>query len=423
MQASLSTEARHRLVRPARGRRIAGVAAGMGDTFGIDPNLIRIAFIVLAFASGVGIVLYLSAWFLTPSQDSTSAPAAPRRQPVRSQFLEAAALGVIVVGVLLLVRSSGFAFADQIVWPVMLVGFGAALVWGRFRNPPAPSLQTPDAGSDDRAGTAWNAAVGSLVGDTRRPTLATIGRIGAGCVFLVTGAAVFLATLPAATAARTAVSALIVFVLGIGLVFGPWLLRLSQDLAEERRTRVRSQERAEIAAHLHDSVLHTLALVRRNADDPRQVVGLARRQERELRTWLAGGSPAPTNSLAVVLDDVAGTVESDFGVPIEIVKVGDCSVEGPVEALVSGTREAMVNAAKHSGAPSIAVYMEVDRDRVTVFVRDRGVGFEDGAVEADRRGIADSIIGRMHRHGGTAEVRSRLGAGTEVQLSAPRSVA
>ena len=141
MQASPSTDVRRRLVRPKQGRRVAGVAAGMGNAFGIDPNLIRIAFIVLAFASGVGIVLYLIAWFITPSQDSTAPSAPPRRQPARSQFVEAAALAVIVFGVLLLVRPWGFGFADQIVWPVMLAGFGAALVWGRFRNPPAPSLQ------------------------------------------------------------------------------------------------------------------------------------------------------------------------------------------------------------------------------------------------------------------------------------------
>lgn len=392
----------------------------MGNAFGIDPNLIRIAFVVLAFASGVGILLYLVAWCITPGQDTTTPSDPPRPQSARSQFLEAAALGVIVFGVLLLVRPWGFGFADQIVWPVMLVGFGAALVWGRFRNPPAPSLTAPVTAPEAGTGTAWNAAVSGLVGDTRRPTLATIGRIGAGCVFLVTGAAVFLATLPAATAARTAASALIVFVLGIGLVFGPWLLRLSQDLAAERRARVRSQERAEIAAHVHDSVLHTLALVRRSANDPRQVVSLARRQERELRTWLAGGPPVSANSLAVVLDDVAATVETDFGVTIEIVKVGDCPVGSSVDALVSATREAMVNAAKHSGAPSIAVYMEVDPDRVTVFVRDRGVGFADGTVTTDRQGVTESIVGRMRRHGGTAEVRSRPGAGTEVELSAPK---
>ena len=233
-------------------------------------------------------------------------------------------------------------------------------------------------------------------------------------MLLVTGAAVFLVTLPGATALRTAVIALIVFVLGVGLVFGPWLLRLSQDLAEERRARVRSQERAEIAAHVHDSVLHTLALVRRSANDPRQVVSLARRQERELRTWLGGGPPVSSNSLAVILDDVAATVETDFGVPIEIVKVGDCPVDSSVEALVTATREAMVNAAKHSGAPSIAVYMEVERDRVTVFVRDRGVGFAAARWRRDRHGVPDSIIGRMHRHGG----RPRCGAG---RARAPRS--
>jgi signal transduction histidine kinase len=421
MQPPPPADARHRLVRPQQGRRVAGVAASIGNAFGIDPNLIRIAFIVLTFASGVGIVLYLVAWVITPSEDSTTPSFTPRPRPARSQFVEAAALAVIVFGVLLLVQSSRLGFADQVVWPVMLAGFGAALLWGRFAGSPAPSLPGSATRADDDRDTAWHAAVGSLVGDPRRPTLAAFGRIAAGCVLVVTGAAVFLATLPAADEARNAATALIVFGLGIGLVFGPWLLRLSQDLAEERRARVRSQERSEIAAHVHDSVLHTLALVRRSANDPRQVVSLARRQERELRTWLAGGPPVSSNSLAVALDDVAATVETDFGVPIDIVKVGDCPVDPAVDALVGAAREAMVNAAKHSGAPSVAVYLEVDPDRVTLFVRDRGIGFTDGRLKTDRHGVTESIVGRMHRHGGSAEVRSRPGAGTEVELGLARS--
>jgi len=215
-------------------------------------------------------------------------------------------------------------------------------------------------------------------------------------------------------------SAIVVFGVGIGLVFGPWLWRLANDLAEERRERVRSQERAEVAAHLHDSVLHTLALVRRSADDPRRVVSLASRQERELRSWLSGRPSAPSRSLGGALDAIVGQVETDHGVPIEIVKVGDCELDVRIEALLAAAREAMVNAARHSGARSIDVYAEVDASRALVFVRDRGVGFDPDAVAANRHGVRDSIVGRMARHGGDAVIRSSAGEGTEIRLELPR---
>lgn len=420
MQTSTPPDVRLRLVRPRDGRRIAGVAAGLGNAFGIDPNLIRIAFVVLAFASGVGVIVYAAAWAITPAQAPGSSSLPTTRRRARPQFVEAAALAVIVFGALLLIRPLRLGFADQLVWPIALAGFGAALLWGRFRNASAPSTQPPPSVADGSTGSAWSAAVASLVGDTRRPSLGTITRIGAGCVLVITGAGVFLATRPTSTATRNAASAVVVFAIGIGLVFGPWLSRLAQDLAEERRARVRSQERAALAAHVHDSVLHTLALVRRSASDPRQVVSLARRQERELRTWLAGGPRPSSDSLAIALDEVAAVVETDYGVPIEIVRVGDCPMDLALEALVSAGREAMVNAARHSGAPSIAVYMEVDRERVTLFVRDRGVGFEPETGETRRHGLADSIVGRMRKHGGTAEVRSRPGSGTEIEVSVPR---
>ena len=172
-----------------------------------------------------------------------------------------------------------------------------------------------------------------------------------------------------------------------------------------------------MAADLHDSVLHTLALVRRSANDPRQVVSLARRQERELRTWLAGGPPVSSNSPRCRTRRRGRRCRDRFGVPIEIVRWATARSTTSVEALIGATREAMVNAAKHSGAPSIAVYLEVDRDQVTLFVRDRGRGLRRGAVTTDRRRDRESIIGRMDRHGGTAEMRCRLGSGTEVELS------
>ena len=209
---------------------------------------------------------------------------------------------------------------------------------------------------------------------------------------------------------------------GLGLVFGPWLWRLWTALVEERSERIRSDERAEMAAHLHDSVLQTLALIQRRADDPRAVVGLARSQERELRAWLFGRAPARADlDLGDALEATAADVEQRQGVPIETVRVGgDCPLDDRLSALVAATQEAIVNAARHSGAPVVAVYEEVETDQVTVFVRDRGRGFDPASIPTDRGGIAESITGRMQRNGGVAVIRSRPGQGTEVELSMKR---
>jgi signal transduction histidine kinase len=393
----------------------------LGSAFGVDPNLVRIAFVVLAFASGAGFVIYLVCWLVLPSQRAAGSPerSGPPRASGRPQIVEAAALAALVIGVLLLLRPLRVGYTDKLVWPVLLAGFGVALLWGRFRTPTSEPAG-PRSTADGRE-TAWAAAMASLAGDTGGPSRATLARVALGAVLVVVGLGVFLGTHPTGTAARNMVTALLVFATGIGLVFGPWLWRLAADLSQERRVRVRAQERAELAAHVHDSVLHTLALVCRNADDPSRVVSLARRQERELRSWLAGRSSTAADSLGVALDETCGTVEADHGVQVEIVKVGDCALEPELEPLIGATREALVNAARHSGSSSIAVYVEVETTRVTTFVRDRGTGFTIDEVDADRRGVTDSIFGRMRSHGGTAEIRSDPGAGTEVELTMPRA--
>jgi signal transduction histidine kinase len=182
-----------------------------------------------------------------------------------------------------------------------------------------------------------------------------------------------------------------------------------------------------VAAHLHDSVLQTLALVQRRADDPREVVRLARLQERELRAWLLAGGTAPdaangNDSLGGALEEIAASVETERGVPVEVVRVRDCPVDG-MEPLLLAAREAIVNASHHSGAPAVSLYLEVEPDRATIFVRDRGNGFDTETVPGDRGGITNSISGRMTRAGGQAEIRSTLGEGTEVELELPRKSA
>ncbi len=183
-----------------------------------------------------------------------------------------------------------------------------------------------------------------------------------------------------------------------------------------RSARIRSQERAEVAAHLHDSVLQTLALVQKRAEDPREVAALARRQERELRAWLNNTRPAGEETLASALEAAAEEVEGDHHVPIEVVTVGDGPLDERAAALVAAAREALVNASKFAGPEPISLYVEVTDERVEVFVRDRGPGFAVDEVPNDRRGVRDSIVGRMERHGGRATVHSTPGYGTEVEL-------
>lgn len=228
--------------------------------------------------------------------------------------------------------------------------------------------------------------------------------------------ATFIARTDLFSAAPTVVLAVATTMAGLGLIFGPWGWRLLTQLSEERRERIRSQERAEMAAHLHDSVLQTLALIQRT-DQPREMVALARSQERELRSWLNGTMPERGRTMAGAIEQTAAAVELQLKVPIEVVTVGDTPLDERLDALVDASREAVVNAAKHSGSRQISVYMEVEGDEVTVFVRDQGNGFDPEAVAVDRRGIAESIRGRMERSGGTAAIVSEAGSGTEVQLT------
>ncbi|HEX5496279.1 MAG TPA: ATP-binding protein, partial [Mycobacteriales bacterium] len=243
-------------------------------------------------------------------------------------------------------------------------------------------------------------------------------RLGAGSVLVLAGLASLLFEVGGLVATRDAAVAAGVVVIGTGLISGPWWWRAVQVLAAERRERIRSQERADVAAHLHDSVLHTLALIQRHADSPRQVSRLARGQERELRSWLyQAGRAGAAVRFAAALEEVTAEVEDTYAVAVETVVVGDADLDERLAALVQAVREALVNAARHAKVAEVSLYAEVEPAGVSVYVRDRGIGFDQGAVPADRHGIDGSIIGRMRRHGGTAAVRSSPGAGTEVELS------
>jgi signal transduction histidine kinase len=262
-------------------------------------------------------------------------------------------------------------------------------------------------------------ALGGLAAQTadRRRTAASISRVGVGVALVIAAAFAFLQATGALSAARDVILSVLAVVVVLGVIFAPWILRLVRSLTSERAERIRSQERAEVAAHLHDSVLQTLAMVQRRASEPNEVAALARRQERELRAWLADRpAPGQVARLAPALEAAAAEVEERHGVAVEVVAVGDRDLDPATLAVVGAAREAMTNAAKFGGGSTVDVYAECAEGRLQVFVRDRGPGFDPAAIPADRRGVRESIVGRMERHGGRATITSAPGAGTEVEL-------
>lgn len=396
-----------RLTRSRSDRIVGGVAAGVGQHLGIDPITVRVAFGLLSFALGFGVVVYLLIWMLAPEEPIDAEAKLERRafRPTRRQVMGTA---LIVAGVLVLLWVSGFWFGDDLAWPVSLAAIGFAILWAR---------------SGDEGRGRW--ALGNLGTPLEALVTGRISptRIVIGSVLILAGATVFLAANTTLAAAGNMLLAVIVTVGGLALVGGPWVWSMGRELVDERSSRIRSEARAEMAAHLHDSVLQTLALIQR-AEAPREMVSLARTQERELRAWLYGRAPSHAGvRLRDAMDDMAGRVERRHHVRIEVIVVGNAQLDDHVRALVAACSEATLNAARHSGATEASVYVEVEGESISAYVRDQGAGFDPAAVPDDRRGIADSIVGRMQRHGGTAEVHSRSGAGTEVVLRLPRRVA
>ena len=344
-------------------RVIAGVCAGIAQTLGVDATLVRLVFALLALAGGAGILLYLALWAWSDGR----------------RVWVAAALAFVSGCVLL----GALGLSSRAVVGIALIAGGLALAWrqGGSFHPDAPLSY----------GGIGLAAVGALVllwsGGTSSNLLA-----------------------PGAVAGA------------LLLIGGPWVWRLAVDRDVERTARIRSEERSDMAARVHDSVLQTLALIQRHAQEPRRVASLARRQERELRGWLYGDQPLEDDSasLLAALEAAAGDVEELHGLRVELASAGDCPVDASVNALVLAAREAMTNAAKFAGVEEIDVYAEVTDDAAGVFVRDRGAGFDREKVPADRRGVVESIEGRMERAGGRATVTTSPGKGTEVELHLPR---
>lgn len=390
--------------RSAGNRVVLGVAGGLGEALGIDPLLVRLGLAALTVASGLGIVLYLGAWAVSAAPPPAAPP--PPRTLSPATWRPALAVGCIVLGVMLVLRELGVWFGDSLVWPLVVAGCGSVIIWSRT----------------DAVGRArWTAAGGRLVGHHPGDAATALAlRTGIGGVLVLAGLSVFLLAHQSAGAIGAELLAVTVTVGGLGLILTPWILGLVGEAAAERRERIRSEERAEIAAHLHDSVLNTLALIQRGEVSP-EVASVARRQERELRAWL-NGRPlvADAADLRGAIDAVTTRVEALHHVPVDAVVVGDAPLDDAANAICLACQEAATNAARHSGAPRVSIFVEAEAHQITAFVRDQGCGFDADRVPPDRRGISESIIGRMRRLGGGATVTSRRGEGTEVQMHIPR---
>src|SRR5215217_6936044 len=412
-----ATDDKPRATRVVEGAWLGGVCTGLARHLGWPLLAVRIAFVALATFQFLGVIAYGALWLLLPPESTVKAPglesagragmrdpSRPKRRIDWGMLLALIALGV---GLLLIMQNTGLGISSKLFWPVAFACAGAALVWRQA------DTEQQKRWREEAGGKAWLAP---FVARGGWPALVRVivglGLVGAafGIVIAQQGQ---IANLPEVMAMTMLALA------GLAIVLAPWLHRSRTALNEARTEKVRADARADMAAHLHDSVLQTLALIQRQADDPRAVQQLARRQERELRGWLYA-EDVPEASLKAALTGAAAEVEDERGVPVELVVVGDCDTSDAVQALVRAAREAMVNAAKHSGADQIDVYAEVDDEHIEVFVRDRGSGFDLDTVGDDRMGVKGSILDRMERHGGKAGVRSSPGEGTEVRLEIMR---
>jgi signal transduction histidine kinase len=399
------------LRRDAGDRVFGGVAAGLAARTGLKVTAIRAIFIATTFMSGFGLVVYMVVWLCLPAAGEDGSIVSRATRDARGIAL-AVALASMLVLMLIVVSLLGVTWLSSLSVALVVTAVGLVLIW---RN----------ASPEERA------MLHGLADPTTEPATGhrrlTRLRVSAAAVLMVAGAA----SLPSghvSAAALQPLGAVLLLVAGIVVLLGPWWLRLARDLVKERQARVRAEERADIAAVVHDSVLQTLALIQRRADNPQQVIALARAQERELRSWLFDGrAPGEMNGLVATFADgvrrIQQEVEANHGVTVEAVTVGDCQLDDDLGALLAAAREATVNAAKWSGAPVVSLFAEVESGEVAVFVRDRGCGFDPEAVPEDRRGLAESVRARMARRGGCAEIRSVLGEGTEVSLMMPRPAA
>ena len=387
--------------RSAMDRLVTGTAGGLGERLRVDPIVVRLGFVLLTLAGGLGLLLYGLGFVVSsePEPDG-EAPDAPRA-------IRTVAAASIIAGLLLVLRDLGVWFGDSIVVPATIAVMGSSVISGRS-DAQGGRGRWP---GRRRPGIRWMASATRVV-----RTIVGFGMVGVGTVWLVAAAGPYAISFGSIVVALAAVAAL---ALGVG----PFVVRALRQTARERRERIRSEERAAVAAHLHDSVLQTLALIQRSDSSP-EVARLARRQERELRSWLYGRRIGLSHGrLGEALETMAARIEEHHAVTVDVVAVGDCAMDDRLVAMVEACGEAALNAARHSGDSAVSVFVEVGPDRVEAYVRDRGRGFSPQDVAADRHGIEHSIRARIDRAGGKTAISSRSGEGTEVYLRIPRGSA
>jgi signal transduction histidine kinase len=390
-------------------RLVGGVAAGLSARTGLDVTVVRTVFVLATLLGGFGAAAYVAAWLLVPAVGEDSNIASKALTDRRGIALAAGLVPLLVV-VLLIASALGAGWLGSVAWPLFIVAAGMVLIW---RNAP------PDEQAMVRQ--VAEPLVGWSAGHTRSRIVL---RVSLAVILLVSGLAILLSGHPSHAELRP-LGGVALVIAAIVVMLGPWWLRIARDLVVERQARARAEERADMAARVHDSVLQTLALIQRRAGEPRQVIQLARAQERELRTWLFDGEVPGSVSgdgmtLAAGVRLIQRDVEAQHGIAVEVVTVGDCQLDDDLNALLAAAREATVNAAKWSGADVVSLFAEVEPASVSLFVRDRGRGFDPSAVPADRKGLAESVHARMARRGGTVTVRTARDEGTDVSLRMPR---
>ena len=378
------------LTRDPEGSVVAGVCAGLATHLGVRVTHVRLMMVLLATLSGAGVALYAALWALTPAASPQNATPIGSRERRRGMALVLLALVGAVLS-FMLTTATGL----NVIVPVVIVALGAGLVWQQY-----------DGGVRGVPRSAFDWA-----------------RVTAGATLVVVGLAVVVLGQVEFAALRSSLLAVLATLVGVALLSVPVGLRLWRSLEDERAARIREAERSDIASHLHDSVLQTLALIQKRSDDPAQVARLARRQERELRQWLFGAGARMSSGASTVagtVEVIAGDIEDAYGLRVDQVVVGG---DGPVgeseEAVLGAVREALVNVAKHADVDTADVFVENDGSVLSAFVRDRGRGFDPDAVDGDRHGLAQSIRHRVESRGGTVTVRSTLGRGTEVGIEMP----
>jgi len=375
-------------MRSVNERMLTGVAGGIGEKLGIHAIYVRAAFLSAMLAGGVGLVVYVLASLIVPEEKE---PTLPQTTTMRQKF----GVGAMFLAGMLFFQGIGLWFGPA-TWPIVLVLFGLAI-------------------AIDTSGFNYEQSLEGVVGSSRRPWWLVLG----GLAMMIVGLAFVLTSLDGLQSAGALVIATILTLAGFVIVGGPWLWSLVEDLGTERRARIRSEERAEMAAHLHDSVLQSLALIQRT-EDPKRMVTLARAQERDLRAWLYDPEATDEETLRGALAIASTRAEEAHDVPVTLVVVGDDELPPATQkALVGAATEAMMNAAQHSGADRVSVFAEATVDGVEVFITDQGCGFDPEAIDADRKGISESIQGRMARNGGTVAIDSSDGVGTEIHLTMP----